>query len=65
MPSESDVSIFNSIKQEIENNPPPCFIPEDLIDEIFSVLKKNQFRVNRDRSREKLNQLIEIIIEVE
>ena len=65
MSNESDVSIFRSIKREIENNPPPCFIPEDLIEEIFSVLDKNQFRINRSRAREKLNQLIEIVIEVD
>jgi len=54
--------IFQVILQEIAKNPPPVEIDDKQIEEIYRILEKNQFRINRSNSRDKITRIVNRII---
>lgn len=61
MPSgtSSKDAIEQALSDYIEANPPPDFIPINLVDRIMKILEKNQFRKNRSRSQNNIIEQIE------
>ena len=54
--------IFQVILQEIAKNPPPVEVDDKQIEEIYQILEKNQFRINRSNSRDKITRIVNRII---
>ena len=54
--------IFQVILQEIAKNPPPIEVDDKQIEEIYRILEKNQFRINRSNSRDKITRIVNRII---
>jgi hypothetical protein len=54
--------IFQVILQEIAKNPPPVEVDDKQIEEIYRILEKNQFRINRSNSRDKITRIVNRII---
>jgi hypothetical protein len=54
--------LFSAILDEIRKNPPPCEVSSENIENIFEILEKNQYRVNRSRSKEKISKIIDLIV---
>ena len=54
--------LFSAILEEIRKNPPPCEVSRENIENIFEILEKNQYRVNRSRSKEKISKIIDLIV---
>jgi hypothetical protein len=54
--------IFQVILQEIAKSPPPVEVGDKQIEEIYRILEKNQFRINRSNSRDKITRIVNRII---
>ena len=54
--------IFSAILDEINKKPAPCEITQKRIQELYLILEKNQYRVNRSRSVQQINHIIDLII---
>jgi len=51
--------ILQTILEEAKSSPPPNSLPSTIIQDIYGVLQKHQYRLNRDRAREEIQRLIE------
>ena len=56
---KSEGDMISAIKKTVSGYPNPENFPTEIINEIFSILQKNQYKINRERPKELIKRLIE------
>ena len=56
---KSEGDMISAIKKTASGYPNPENFPTEIINEIFSILQKNQYKINRERPKELIKRLIE------
>ena len=56
---EGGREMITAIKKSAAKHPNSEKFSSEVIDEVFSILQKNQYKINRDRSKDLIRRLIE------